>query len=458
LKRGLGSLRNWLVPAIFVGLAAVLTVPWSFWVIAAAYDRDESEKSALLAERVRIQLFSTWWWISPQNLLNLMRGELLGDNAVQAVTFLYVRNDDPSKADAYGYVRRNDSVPIPRSTEEVNRLLNADANSYRKFYPWPASASSGNKPVRGGIYLDLSRPELRKHFRIAYWPLLRNVIALTAAGIVVISSVGIFVYSLWGREVQHRQRTELEQQGLVAERGLAAAVLAHEIRNPLAALRFQLHSLRRNAADVSRVSVAADTIDTELLRIQRLVQDYLVHEKAQGLRIEAVELSDAVRNLQTVMSELLRETGTRMTVEASHGNVVVSCDPHGLRQVLMNLVLNAQEAMGYGGAITVRIGREESFGTIAVSDTGPGIPEEMKDRLFKPFATSKKEGSGIGLALVKRFADNFGGTVMCQSEPGQGATFCLRLPLVGAVKAQEIDRVAAQSPESPVTGIVDNHN
>jgi hypothetical protein len=99
-------LRNWLVPAIFVGLAAVLTVPWSFWVIAAAYDRDESEKSALLAERVRIQLFSTWWWISPQNLLNLMRGELLGDNAVQAVTFLYVRNDDPSKADAYGYVRR----------------------------------------------------------------------------------------------------------------------------------------------------------------------------------------------------------------------------------------------------------------------------------------------------------------------------------------------------------------
>jgi chemotaxis protein histidine kinase CheA len=59
---------------------------------------------------------------------------------------------------------------------------------------------------------------------------------------------------------------------------------------------------------------------------------------------------------------------------------------------------------------------------------------------------------------VKRFADNFGGTVMCQSEPGRGATFCLRLPLVGAVKAQEIDRVAAQSPESPVTGIVDNHN
>ena len=85
--------------------------------------------------------------------------------------------------------------------------------------------------------------------------------------------------------------------------------------------------------------------------------------------------------------------------------------------------------MGKGGTITINIGQSEGFGTISVADTGPGIPPEMRERLFKPFATSKKEGSGIGLALVKRFVDNFGGSVTVESEPGHGATFHLKLPL-----------------------------
>lgn len=432
--------------ACVIGVAVLLTVPWSFWVIAATYDRDEREKSTALAERVRFQLSSTWWWHSPQQVLNLMRGELLGDNTVQAVTFLYMRPGEPSKTDAFGYVRRSDSIPIPQSIEDINRLLNADPGSYRKYYTW-----SVRDNLQGVIYLDLSRAELRKYFKTTYWPVLGKVIALTATGIVVLSSMGIYVHQRWGREMQQRQRAELEQQGLVAERGLAAAVLAHEIRNPLAALRFQLHSLRRNSADPGRVSASADTIDAELLRIQQLVQDYLVHEKAQSVRVEAVDLADAAQNLQTLMSELLRESGTRMIIEAPASSVVVACDPHGLRQVLMNLVLNAQQAMGYGGTITVRIAPEEEFGRVSVADTGPGIPDEMRDRLFKPFATSKKGGSGIGLALVKRFVDNYGGTVSVDSQPGVGATFHLRLPAIGAVKAEGLEPTPNPATEGAIT-------
>ena len=424
------SMRRWVAPVVLVALAALLTVPWSFWVMTASYEVNESEKSEALAERLRIQLSSTWWWESPQQVLNLMRGELMGDGTVQAVAFLYVHPNEPSKADAYGFVTRNDQVPYPRSMNDVSRLINADSNSYRKWYSWPVT-----KDLRGVVYMDLSRPALRRHFRTTYWPLLQKVVTLTAVGILVISAVGMFVYNLWGREAMQRERAEMEQQGMLAERGLAAAVLAHEIRNPLAALRFQLHSLRRNANDTERVAGAADTIDAELLRIQRLVQEYLAHEKAQTMQVEPVELLDATRRLQTVMSELLHESGTRMIIETAANHVVVACDPHGLRQVLMNLVLNAQQAMGRGGTITVTIGREEGVGTIALADTGPGIPAEMRDRLFKPFATSRKEGSGIGLALVKRFADNFGGSVSVESVEGQGATFTLRLPLVGVGEA-----------------------
>lgn len=134
---------------------------------------------------------------------------------------------------------------------------------------------------------------------------------------------------------------------------------------------------------------------------------------------------------------------------------MVACDPHGLRQVLMNLVLNAQQAMGQGGLITIRIGHADGFGTIAVADTGPGIPEELKDRIFKPFVTSKKEGSGIGLALVKRFADNFGGSVGVESAVGRGATFHLRLPLAG--KTGGVEEVKELKPEA-ITEIAQPHN
>jgi signal transduction histidine kinase len=208
-------------------------------------------------------------------------------------------------------------------------------------------------------------------------------------------------------------------------------VLAHEIRNPLAALRFQLHSLRKNSADAGRVAGTADTIDGELLRIQQLVTDYLEHEKARSMRVQRVDLAQSAASLQTLMLELFKQSRTEFVVVPPPSPVLVTCDPHGLRQVLMNLVLNAQQAMGDGGRVTLRIGREENFGTIDVSDTGPGIPPEVREQLFKPFATTKREGHGIGLALVKRFVDNFGGGVSVQSESGRGTTFHLRLPLAG---------------------------
>src|SRR5688572_29797698 len=447
--RGWDILRRFGVPALLVAVAALLAVPWTNWVVQAAYERDVNEKSAMLVNRVKIQLQNSWSmnlgpsWIfnSPQQVLDLLRGELMGDSTVQAVVFWdYKRNNG-------GYVVRNStSVPVPRSAEDIKRLINSpDANSVRRAFPWGPEDNP-----RGVIYLDLSRPELEKHFANAYWPLRRNITVLTSSGIIIIGAVGILAYHMWFSAHRQKQRAELEQQGMLAERGLTAAVLAHEIRNPLAALRFQLHSLRRNAQDESRTTRVADTIDAELMRIQQLVQDYLVHEKAQAMRVLPVELSEAVRDLQTLMGELLRDGGTRFVLEEESSKVIVACDPHALRQILMNLVINAQQAMGRGGTITMRIRRSEGMGTIAVSDTGPGIPAEMRDKLFKPFATSKKGGSGIGLALVKRFVDNFGGSVSVESAEGKGTTFHLSLPLIESVRAQGVEEQPPPLPLPPV--------
>jgi len=148
-----------------------------------------------------------------------------------------------------------------------------------------------------------------------------------------------------------------------------------------------------------------------------------------------------------VMDELLRDSETRLTIIHPDEPILVTCDPHALRQILMNLVLNAQQAMGRGGSIALRIGRDEVFGTIDLTDTGPGIPPEMLGRLFKPFQSSKKEGHGIGLALVKRFVDNFGGSVSVDSEPGKGTTFHLKLPLAGGEISQDGEKMVGNETE-----------
>jgi signal transduction histidine kinase len=412
--------RTWSIPVVLILLAALLTIPWTFWVILAAYELDLKERAESLALRVRIQTSGAWFWQSHQQVLKTLEPDLLADPTVQAIVIV-----DESNGGRVGAMHRSNRVPIPRSITQIDQFLaNTDPNSYRHKFEWRDGL--GN---RRAIYIDLSQAEMRRKFWDDRWPLIKKIIVQTFSGFIVVSTIGIFAYRVWGRASQQRQRSELEQQGLLAERGLTAAVLAHDLRNPLAALRFPLHSLKRAPDDTQRVTRTAETIDGELGRIQQLVQDYLAHERAQTLRVIAVPLDEAVRGLQTLMGELLRESGTRLVVHQEQRGVMVVCDPHALRQILMNLVLNAQQAMGNNGLIAITIGQDGDFGTVAVSDTGPGIPEEMKDRLFKPFVTSKQGGSGIGLALVKRFVDNFGGSVSVDSQIGKGTTFKLKLPL-----------------------------
>jgi signal transduction histidine kinase len=474
VKNTLSWIRPWLVPVALVALAALLTVPWSYFVLNAAYNRDVTENARALARRVELQHSITYGGMNnpmdvifpfrAEQMKDALRTEIGSDPSVQTLVFYsisYPREAEGPRAepvlDRLLAILRKPDLPIPKLTTgdvqtlKVNGMMHANDTKHqtqRFFVPWVKDGD-----VRGVTYVELSNDSLRKDFWKKEAALLLRVVAWSTTGVLALSAVAIFAYRAWRRAGHVQERAELAQQGLLAERGLTAAVLAHEIRNPLQALRFQLHSLRKNAADPQRVGATSETIDSELSRIQQLVTDYLEHERAASMRVQSVDLYDAAATLKSVMDELLREADTRLTIVRPAGHVLVTCDPHALRQVLMNLVLNAQQAMGRGGSITIRIGREEGnlFGTIEVSDTGPGIPEEMRAKLFKPFQTSKAEGHGIGLALVKRFVDNFGGSVEVESGAGRGTTFRLRLPLAegeGVVRAAEaVNNAAVPSDE-----------
>jgi signal transduction histidine kinase len=446
-----------LVPAILVALAALLTVPWSYFVLKAAYDRDVTENARALAHRVELQHSITYAdaddpadLMFPQRenarerkMASALSTEVRSDPSVQTLIFYNIIYEKKVSPDApqpalvkfLAIINKPNSVVnaltrdkvLELQTSDVERNDNKRTQTQQFLIPWKRDGQ-----VIGVTYVELSNDVLKSEFWSKEATLLVQVIAWSTSGILALSAVGIFAYRIWQKAGHVQQRAELARQGLLAERGLTAAVLAHEIRNPLQALRFQLHSLRKNAEDPQRVTGTAETIDSELLRIQQLVTDYLEHEKAASVRVQSVDLQEAASKLKTVMDELLRDSDTRLTIVPPAQPVHVTCDPHALRQILMNLVLNAQQAMGAGGTITLQIGQEYPFGVIDLSDTGPGIPPEMLARLFKPFQTSKKEGHGIGLALVKRFVDNFGGSVTVDSEMGKGTTFHLKLPLADA--------------------------
>jgi two-component system sensor histidine kinase HydH len=429
------TLRSWLIPAVLAITATALTVPWSYWVIKAAYDRDIIENARSIAQRVQLRVA-----LAPHNAIAQATDALATEISTDPTVITAFYYDLSSRQNAgrllppIGWTRQKSETGMtlqvpdvklePRAMADV--LVEQRDNRYIIVVPWKSGPD-----VIGLTYLELSYPALRDAFWHKEGPLVKRVIAITAAAILVLSVVAIYAYGVRMKIAIVSERAELSQQGLVAERGLTAAVLAHEIRNPLAALRFQLHSLRKNALEADRVQNTADTIDAELSRIQQLVTDYLEHEKARSMRVQPVDLEQSARSLVKLLDELFNQTRTELKVIPAESRVIVTCDPHALRQVLINLALNAQQAMREGGVVTLKISRDpaEPFGIIDVADTGPGIPPDLLDRLFKPFQTTKEEGHGIGLALVKRFVDNFGGSITVDSEPGKGTTFHLRLPL-----------------------------
>jgi signal transduction histidine kinase len=135
--------------------------------------------------------------------------------------------------------------------------------------------------------------------------------------------------------------------------------------------------------------------------------------------------------LATILDEASR-AGVELELDLASGARVL-VDEDGLRRALRNLVQNALEAMPDGGALRVSTAREEGVALVQVADTGVGVPEEIRERIFEPFVTARKKGgTGLGLAIVKKVVDDHGGTIVATKPEGGGTAFVLRLPLAPA--------------------------
>ena len=233
---------------------------------------------------------------------------------------------------------------------------------------------------------------------------------------------------------------ELLGRALAVERSLAhaeklaaigelAARVAHEIRNPVTAARSLAQQLVREPD--AAFSVELGLILAELERVERQVAALLRFARRDDFRFEPVALAPLVREALDAFRPRLEGAGVALTLEAPDG-IVARADREKLRQVLVNLVENALDALGDGTPakrLAVRVASTNGSATIEVADSGPGVPPDALAHLFEPFFSLKEHGTGLGLAIAKRTIDAHGGRISAAAGPTQGMTFAVELPL-----------------------------
>jgi signal transduction histidine kinase len=226
-----------------------------------------------------------------------------------------------------------------------------------------------------------------------------------------------------------------DRQEKLASLGILATGVAHEIRNPLTAIKFRLFSL--NNALPSGYSQNEDlfVIKNEINRLERIVSDFLQFARPSDPRPVPVPVQELLQETRELLRpELARR---KVGIELDPGEaLVVEADKQQVQQVLINLIQNAAESMVSAGTVNLRARQGASrFGRqsrpavmIEVKDTGKGIPPEIEGRLFDPFFSTKEGGTGLGLPIAARIAEKHGGFIMYSTEGNRGTTFTLVLP------------------------------
>jgi signal transduction histidine kinase len=245
-------------------------------------------------------------------------------------------------------------------------------------------------------------------------------------------------------EIAERQRQEqaklqaerlLERREKLATLGTLTAGLAHEIRNPLTSLKARLYTLEKHVHAVPAARKDTEIINSEIFRLERIVQDALSFARPADPMLETIAAESLLREIQGLMATSLESRGVRLVVEPGPA-LVIRADSGHLKQVLINLVRNAADAIEGAGTVTLRARTTHTTpgggGTDAVilevADTGTGIPPEVEKRLFDPFFSTKETGTGLGLPIAARIVEKHGGTLRYQTRPGQGTTFEIVLP------------------------------
>lgn len=211
--------------------------------------------------------------------------------------------------------------------------------------------------------------------------------------------------------------------------GQLAAGLAHELRNPLASVAGAAGILRRNAGLEPKYQECLEIIQKESQRLNGLLTEFLDFARPRPPKFQLIRIESLVDGVIQLASHAATGGQVRFRKEIAASLPEVEGDPELLKQVLLNLIMNAIQAMPEGGQITVSIAVEKERLLIRISDQGRGISADVRDRIFDPFFTTKEHGTGLGLAVAHQIVEQHGGVLRAESNGEGGAVFTTQLPL-----------------------------
>jgi len=228
------------------------------------------------------------------------------------------------------------------------------------------------------------------------------------------------------REIEN----ELEVSRRLAAIGRLTSGVGHEVKNPINAIVVHLELLRSKVTGDANVSRHLEVIQSEIHRLDRVVQTLVDFSRPVELRLRDHDLRDIVSSVLMLASAELETRNVTFVSELPNHPVSVRVDADLLKQAILNIVINGAQAMPSGGELGVRLTEEARVAVLKIEDHGEGIPNEIRDRIFDLYFTTKREGSGIGLAMTYRILQLHHGQLDVESKQGDGSTFTLRIPAI----------------------------
>jgi len=231
-----------------------------------------------------------------------------------------------------------------------------------------------------------------------------------------------------------KNRELLERSSKLAAIGKIAPALAHEIRNPLTAIKMLIYGMMQEPDISQDKRHDLEIITHEINRVEGFLQNFLKYARPAKPQMQMVSIVPVMKETLQLMQPRFRQSNIRLTESHEQENLRIKADPDMIKQIVMNLVLNAIESMGQDGELTFTTlikadDPENRFFQISISDTGSGIPDDIRDSLFDPFVKGKDQGVGLGLSISQRIAELHHGWISAANNSGKGATFTIHLPL-----------------------------
>ena len=297
----------------------------------------------------------------------------------------------------------------------------------------------------GSVEVGIAEDQLNDEIDALRRSLMIKVVAGAAISITLLLVAFFYVVRLL------RRTRRLEAEAQLADRlayvGTLASGLAHEIRNPLNAMNMNLQMLEEEivASAAAREDTASLLASTkgEVKRLEVLVNDFLAYARPADPRFEPGDVNRTVEEVVRFLRAELQQKGIAIETTLDGSLSAVEMDGGQIRQALLNILINAKEILGPGGRIDVTTAEGAKGDVeIRVRDNGPGIPADLRQRIFEVFYSTRGGGTGLGLPIAQRILESHGGRIELESEVGAGSTFILHLPV--------LRRAEGRSAQAPV--------